>query len=114
MTPCIEFTGCIGKTGYGRKGRGGKVYNAHHLVWIDAHGPVPEGMVVHHKCENKRCVNLDHLTLLDHFENLELGVKHNSKKTHCPRGHEYSGKDSRGRRICQTCVRIRYHERTSR
>ena len=29
----------------------------HRLVNADAHGPIPEGVEVHHLCENKLCCN---------------------------------------------------------
>jgi len=30
-------------------------------VWILAHGEVPDGLFVCHRCDNKRCINLEHL-----------------------------------------------------
>lgn len=100
---CITFEGCIAKEGYGRKGRDGKVYNAHRLAWIEAHGPIPDGLVVDHVCRNRACVNLNHLRLLTRKKNLAIGIVHNRTKTHCPRGHEYDRTDSRGRRECSIC-----------
>ena len=106
---CIPFEGCIVSEGYGRKGRDGKVYNAHRLAWMDTNGPIPEGMVVDHICRNRACVNVNHLRLLTRSRNLAIGIVHNRTKERCPRGHEYTGIDSRGRRICHICKRQRYH-----
>lgn len=37
---------------------------AHRWVYEAINGPLQRGVVVHHKCENKGCINPAHLTLM--------------------------------------------------
>ena len=48
----------------------GKVWKAHRLAWVGAHGPIPEGMHVLHKCDVRSCVNPDHLWLGTNDDNV--------------------------------------------
>lgn len=43
---------------------------ASRMTWIKARGPIPEGLHVLHHCDNKLCVNLDHLHLGTHDDNM--------------------------------------------
>ena len=44
-------------------------YGAHRVAWILANGPIPDGMLVCHKCDVPECVNPDHLFIGTHKDN---------------------------------------------
>lgn len=59
---CWLWTGGAFSGRYGRFSLGGKALLAHRVVYELHHGPVPEGLYVMHKCNNKLCCNPKHLT----------------------------------------------------
>lgn len=46
----------------------------HRISWELANGPIPDALLVRHRCDNPPCVRPDHLTLGDHAENMHDAV----------------------------------------
>lgn len=69
-----EKTGCIEWIsskwdGYGLVWYGNGNIRAHRAAWIVAHGEIPAGKAVLHKCDNPSCINIAHLFLGTHADN---------------------------------------------
>ena len=116
---CWEWSGGHDRDGYSIDLRHrGRRYKVHRFMWEALVGPIPEGMQIHHQCENTGCINPDHLMVVTPKENTNLSHSANSNKTHCLQGHPYSGKNLRnppssGRR-CKTCENQKARKRYAR
>ena len=116
---CWIWIGAIAQ-GYGRfqvggsRAKGGQSFQAHRLSYLWWVGPIPEDRILDHLCRNRACVNPRHLEPVAVQTNVLRGegfAALNARKTHCPRGHPYSGENLRfnvnGQRQCVTCCRRR-------
>lgn len=56
----------------------GRNYQTHRASYELHHGTIPEGMVVRHKCDNKLCMNPEHL---------EVGTQRDNIQDAIDRGH---------------------------
>jgi hypothetical protein len=83
-----------------------QTYIAHRISYKEFIGPIPEGLVIDHKCRTRHCVNPDHLEPVTSLENTRRGNSgiNMREKTHCPKGHNYSGTNNRGQRKCNICM----------
>ncbi len=103
-------------SGYGQLTVGSdKGLRAHRLVYANLAEALIPGLVLHHICGVRRCVNPQHLVQLTRRSHILLepqgASEANRRKTHCPNGHPYSGENvfskpsDNGRRRCRTCTR---------
>lgn len=78
LTEFVTESGCeiwlphdLDWNGYGRAYFGGRLLGAHRVRWMLERGPIPEGLFVLHRCDVRCCVNLDHLFLGTHQDNMD-------------------------------------------
>jgi hypothetical protein len=119
---CVIFTGSHTAT-YGQIWWNRAQHLAHRVAYQLLVGPIPDGMVVDHKCRNRSCVNPAHLEPVTQEENVRRSVGHvgarQAEKTHCKRGHAYDEANTywapdRRHRLCRECSRITRRERKAR
>ena len=70
---CWIWTGGTTYLGYGEFRMPGRrsPARAHRIAWELANGPIPEGAVVMHRCDNPPCVRPDHLELGSLSDNMQ-------------------------------------------
>ena len=66
---CWEWTGSFTSRGYGKMGICRMTKSAHRLSAEIHFGPIPDGMVVMHTCDNPSCVRPEHLRIGTYKEN---------------------------------------------
>ncbi len=87
---------------------------AHRLVWMQDNGHTD--LMILHSCDTPGCINIEHLragTPQDNMDDREKrGRHHNTVKTHCSQGHEFTPENTytssialNGWRKCKTCNR---------
>lgn len=102
-----------GQIGVGSLSDGTRGYAlAHRMSYELAHGPIPHGMFVCHRCDVRNCVNPAHLFVGTHSDNMrdcsrKGRLNHwSARKAACKHGHPFNEENTAvvsGKRVCRTC-----------
>jgi hypothetical protein len=82
---CWEMQKGIESGGYGRIKIKGLWIKAHRYSWIFFNGTIPDGLLVCHKCDNKKCVNPKHLFLGTPKDNTQDMIKKGRNAINIPK-----------------------------
>ena len=80
---CWYWTGATFNTGYGKIGFRDKQLTTHRLSYIINNGEIINGLQVLHSCDNRLCVNPNHLflgTIQDNMKDMVLKGRQNKAK----------------------------------
>jgi hypothetical protein len=77
----------------------GRHVSAHRWAYMNLVGPIPEGLVIDHLCNNRSCVNPSHFKVTTNKENTRRSLV----KTHCIYGHPLH--QGALQNVCATCKR---------
>jgi len=111
---CWIWKSGVFKTGYGEFSLNNKPFLAHRISYQILVGDIPKAKELHHICNNRLCVNINHLQVVTRQEHVSKTDHSNNGdnsrvKTHCPKGHPLSSDNLRkyalriGKRSCKTC-----------
>lgn len=77
---CWNWTGGTDSSGYGSFGYKGKTIASHRISYELFIGQIPDGLHILHKCDNRKCVNPEHLWVGTNNDNVQDRVKKGRSK----------------------------------
>lgn len=111
---CWIFTGPRDDCGYGRIKVEGRMQRTHRLMYELHIGPIPEGNVLCHRCDNRPCCNPWHLFLGTQLDNIadakaKKRMRGRGAWETCMRGHPWTPENTiiqaSGAKTCRICRR---------
>ncbi len=90
------------------------------MAWEEQVGPIPDDKEMDHLCMNKACVNINHLEVVTHAENMrripqEKRINQHTGVTHCVHGHPFDERNTHvrknGKRSCRACDARRHRQK---
>jgi hypothetical protein len=92
---CVVWTGASKTNGrskdpYGVISVGHRHFRLHRWLYEQLRGPIPDGLVLRHTCDNTLCINLDHLEPGTQIENIaDRDKRGRTARTTGPRNGNY-------------------------
>ncbi|MFE5602720.1 HNH endonuclease signature motif containing protein [Streptomyces coelicoflavus] len=113
----VVWTGAKTADGYGTVHMGGHTMYVHRITYQFVNGPIPEGLLLDHRCRIRHCCSAACLEPVTNAENILRGESPsaiNARKTHCKNGHAFNLENTRSctssgrsRRVCLACEQSR-------
>lgn len=100
QTGCWEWVGRLAATGYGMLCVGRKGAGAHRVMYKLTHGDIPVGHQIRHKCDNRKCINPDHL---------ETGTIADNMRDKAERGRATRGSSHHSSKLTEDQARLIKH-----
>ena len=101
---CWEWIGSL-RQGYGAFGMNKKTHAAHRISYEMHKGEIPNGIFVCHTCDNRKCVNPEHLFLGTAKDNYDDAISKNRIPIK-PRKHPSLSSYYKGRCRCEQCKKL--------
>ena len=95
---CLIYYGYLNQYGYGRLRANGKKSLAHRVVYeYLTKSIIPEGKIICHRCDNPACVNIEHLFIGTHQDNIQDCISKGRHRGHLNspfvKGNQYARKN---------------------